>query len=163
MLYEFFCRKMFPICLRYSQNQQEAEDTMQEGFLKVFENLRNFKNEGSLEGWIKKIMVNTAIQKFRKNSNRLNDVSLDSADWNQSFDENATSDLGTKELMALIQKLPPKCRLVFNLFVLDGYNHRQIAEQLGISEGTSKSNLHDARMMLQKVLNKLNALELVQR
>lgn len=154
---------MFAICLRYSQNQEEAEDTLQEGFLKVFNNLKNFKNEGSLEGWIRKIMVNTAIEKFRKNSNRLNDISIENNNYDHGYDENATSEIGAKELMLIIQKLPPKCRLIFNLYVVEGYSHREIAGQLGISEGTSKSNLHDARMMLQRTLNKMNEGELIQK
>ena len=161
MLYKHYCAKMFAVCLRYSRNREEAEDTLQEGFVKVFEHIGHFKNQGSLEGWIRRIMVNTAIQKYRKHANRLTDVSIDADDLNHSYAENASADLGAKELIALIQKLPPRCQLVFNLYVMEGYNHREIAGQLGISEGTSKSNLHDARMALQKALNKIESLELV--
>jgi len=154
---------MFAVCYRYSRSREEAEDTLQEGFVKVFENLKNFKNEGSLEGWIRRIMVNMAIQKYRKHANRLPDVEIDSEDAAHSFSENAISDLGAKELIALIQKLPPKSQLVFNLYVMEGFSHKEIAAQLGISEGTSKSNLHDARASLQKTLNKMQAAELVQK
>ena len=162
-LYARFCRKMFAVCIRYSQNREEAEDTMQEAFVKVFENLKNFKNDGSLEGWIRKIIVNEAIQKFRRNSQRTKEVSLESIEWKQGIEEPVSSDLGTKELMTLIQKLPPKCRMVFNLYALEGYTHKQIAEQLGISEGTSKSNLHDARNLLQKALKRINEPEVIHR
>ena len=163
MLYDHFCSKMFAVCFRYSRNREEAEDTLQEGFIKVFDNLKNFKNAGSLEGWIRKIMVTTAIQKYRKHADRLPDVSIENDDADHSYPENAISDLGAKELMGLIQKLPPKCQMVFNLYVLEGYTHKEIAERLGISEGTSKSNLHDARASLQKTVNKLEAAELIEK
>jgi RNA polymerase sigma factor (sigma-70 family) len=163
MLYRHFSAKMFAVCYRYSRSREEAEDTLQEAFVKVFENLKHFKKEGSLEGWIRRIMVNTAIQKYRKHANRLPDVSIDSESIHHSYAESATSELSARELIAMVQKLPPKCRLVFNLYVMEGFNHREIAAQLGISEGTSKSNLHDARAALQKALHKLNALELVQK
>ena len=105
--------------------------------------------------------MNEAIQKFRRNSKRTKEVSLESIEWNQGIEEPVSSYLGTKELMTLIQKLPPKCRMVFNLYALEGYTHKQIAEQLGISEGTSKSNLHDARNLLQKALKRINEPELI--
>ena len=159
-LYKLFSARMLAVCFRYSSGREEAEDTLQEGFVKVFENMKNFKKEGSLEGWIRRIMVNTAIQKFRKNASRLPEFEIDHEDVVHSYPENAISDLGAKELLALIHQLPPKCQMVFNLYVMEGLSHKEISAQLGISEGTSKSNLYDARNTLQKKLNKLHATEL---
>ena len=140
------------VCYRYSKSREEAEDTLQEGFMKVFENIKNFKREGSLEGWIRRIMVNTAIQKFRKNTKILPVEYIENVQVNLNHyqQEDTLSQLGAKELIHLIQKLPPKCQMVFNLYVFEGLKHREIAEQLGITEGTSKSNLSDARAILQK-------------
>jgi RNA polymerase sigma factor (sigma-70 family) len=166
-LYERFCSKMFAVCLRYSSGREEAEDTLQEGFMKVFNNLVNFKSEGSLEGWIRRILVNTALEKFRKkkiqfvsmnsslNGNGLNGHSNGQAHHEPVTTSDAIGHMEMKELLGLIQKLPPGCRTVFNLYVIDGFKHKEIAEQLGISEGTSKSNLSDARAMLQKALKKI--------
>lgn len=155
-LYKLFCSKMMAVCYRYSKSREEAEDTLQEGFMKVFENIKHFKKEGSLEGWIRRIMVNTAIQKFRKNSGMFPVDSIENVQLalDQYQEEDTLSKLGAKELIQLIQKLPPKCQLVFNLYVFEGLKHREIAERLGITEGTSKSNLSDARSILQKSIAK---------
>jgi RNA polymerase sigma factor (sigma-70 family) len=156
-LYKKFCSKMFAVVLRYSKNKEEAEDTLQEGFMKVFDNLKNFKREGSLEGWIRRIMVNSAIQKYRQSKPQFTTINVEDNVYslNGFATETTLSQIGTKELMKLIQKLPPKCQMVFNLYVFEGMKHREIAEQLGITEGTSKSNLSDARVMLQKQVKKL--------
>ena len=151
-LYKLFCSKMLAVCYRYSKGREEAEDTLQEGFMKVFESIKSFKKEGSLEGWIRRIMVNTAIQKFRKNATMVQVEYIENGHngLNHYNTNDTLSQMGTKELIHLIQKLPPKCRMVFNLYVFEGLKHKEIAEQLGITEGTSKSNLSDARTMLQK-------------
>jgi len=151
-LYKLFCSKMLAVCYRYSKSREEAEDTLQEGFMKVFENIKFFKREGSLEGWIRRIMVNTAIQKFRRDANKIVASGIDSTQISliHYSSEDTLSQIGAKELIHLIQKLPPKCQMVFNLYVFEGLKHREIAEKLGITEGTSKSNLSDARTMLQK-------------
>jgi len=156
-LYKQFCSKMFAVVLRYSKNREEAEDTLQEGFMKVFENLKNFKKQGSLEGWIRRIMVNSAIQKYRQSKPQFTTINVEDNEYslNGYATENTLSQIGAKELMKLIQKLPPKCQMVFNLYVFEGMKHREIAEQLGITEGTSKSNLSDARTMLQKQVKRL--------
>lgn len=155
-LYKLFCSKMLGVCYRYSKSRQEAEDTLQEGFMKVFENIKFFKKEGSLEGWIRRIMVNTAIEKFRKGANKFFTESLENheSSLNHYSSDDTMSQLGAKELIHLIQKLPPKYQMVFNLYVFEGLKHKEIAEQLGISEGTSKSNLSDARAILQRSVNK---------
>ena len=153
---------MFSVCFRYSRNREEAEDILQEGFLKVFEKMHTFKREGSLEGWIRRIMVNTAIQKYReKKSSAGVVVNLEVYPENVTnpSPDDALSQIGAKELMQLIQKLTPAYQMVFNLYVFEGLKHREIAERLGISEGTSKSNLADARTILKREINKMNAAE----
>ncbi len=155
-LYDLFASKMFAVCLRYAKNREEAEDILHEGFMKVFENIDKFRKEGSLEGWIRKIMYNTAIHKFRQRKEVDNTISIDNNHINlTSYSSDETlSNIGTKELISLIQKLPPRYRMVFNLYVFEGLKHREIAEQLGVTEGTSKSNLSDARTILQREINK---------
>ena len=144
---------MFTVCLRYSHNRQEAEETLQEGFIKVFEHLHQFRHAGSFEGWIRKIMVNCALQRFRSKSrlHALLPIEL-SGEAAREGSEDILSGLGVKQLLHLIQLLPTAYRLVFNLYVFEGLKHREIAQLLGISEGTSKSNLYDARLILQKAV-----------
>lgn len=152
-LYSLYAGKMLGVCLRYARNRQEAEEILNEGFFRVFTYLHKFREEGSLEGWMRKIMVNCALFKYKKNSKLYaitvtGDTMLDVADSTDII-----AFLGKKELVSLIQSLPPACRLVFNLYVFEGYKHREIADLLNISEGTSKSNLFDARAILQKAIN----------
>ena len=155
-LYELYVSKMFAVCFRYARNREEAEDILHEGFMKVFENIDKFRKEGSLEGWIRKIMYNTAIYKFRQRKPVENTLSIDSNQVNLTFhsSNDTLSQIGTKELIQLIQNLPPRYQMVFNLYVFEGLKHREIAEKLGVTEGTSKSNLSDARAILQKEINK---------
>lgn len=145
-------QKMFVVCLRYAKNREEAEEILQEGFLKVFEHIHQFKFEGSFEGWMRKIMVNCALQKYRSKSQLRMVVGSDHVEFEQQDNEEILSRLGAKELLLLVQQLPPAYRLVFNLFVFEGLKHREIATLLKISEGTSKSNLSDARLLLQKAI-----------
>ena len=149
---------MFTVCFQYSKGREEAEDTFHEGFMKVFENLKHFSNVGSLEGWIRKIMVNTAIEKYRKNSRLFIVVNIDeNKDFlNLHSTDDILSQIDADDLMVLIQKLPPVYKMVFNLFVFEGLKHKEIAEQLGITEGTSKSNLYEAKAILQKQINQNN-------
>lgn len=153
-LYAMFAPKMFVVSLRYSKSREEAEEVLQEGFLKVFQFLHQFRDEGSLEGWIRKIVVNCALQRLRSKSRLTPVVDIDPHKEQFVLQENIESRISSKELLQLVMSLPPAYKLVFNLYVFDGYKHREIAEILGISEGTSKSNLSDARTFLQKQLNK---------
>lgn len=153
-LYAMFAPKMFVVSLRYSKSREEAEEVLQEGFLKVFQFLHQFRDEGSLEGWIRKIVVNCALQRLRSQSRLTPVVDIDPHKEQFVLQENIESRISSKELLQLVMSLPPAYKLVFNLYVFDGYKHREIAEILGISEGTSKSNLSDARTFLQKQLNK---------
>lgn len=149
-LFRLYADEMFAVCLYYSPNQPEAEDTLHEGFLKVFQNIKSFKGEGSLKGWIRRILINTALEKFRRKNPM---YVLDNEDYTQVKDtgsEDAISNISADDLIKLIQELSPQYRMVFNLYALEGFSHREIAEKLNISEGTSKSNLARARSILQK-------------
>jgi RNA polymerase sigma factor (sigma-70 family) len=151
-LYAMLMQKMFVVCLRYSKNREEAEEILQEGFIKVFEFIHQYKFSGSFEGWVRKIMVNCALQKYR--SKKLHAVvDIDPATIENIGNENIISQIGTKELLKMVQLLPPSYRMVFNLYVFEGMKHREIASHLKISEGTSKSNLSDARAILQKAVH----------
>jgi len=157
-LYKKYVKTMLGLCLRYSRNKSEAEDVLQEGFIKVFMNIKNFRMEGSFEGWMKRIMVNTALLNSRDNLKHYFHADID------SFEERITDqaifeteeNFSAKELMNLVQGLPDGYRVVFNLYVFENYTHKEIAETLEISEGTSKSQLARARKFLQ---NKLRELE----
>ncbi len=145
---------MFGVCLRYSKSREEAEDILQDGFIRVFESIHQYRFTGSFEGWVRRIMVNSALQKHRSKRQMHAVVTLnESIEESQSY-EDVLSRLGTKELLKIIQQLSPAYRTVFNLYVFEGMKHREIAALLGISEGTSKSNLSDARVILQKAVNK---------
>ena len=152
-LYDMFKSKMFGICLRYAGNYHDAEDIMQEGFIKVFEKINQFGFKGAFEGWIRKIMVNTALEKYRMH---FQTVSLQDnpAESEQEQEIDVTSNIEVKELLNIIQDLTPRYRLVFNLYALEGYSHKEISEMLQITEGTSKSNLSRARVILQERVNK---------
>lgn len=144
--------------MRYSRSREEAEEVLQEGFLKIFQFLHQFKNEGALEGWIRKIMVNCALQKLRTKPQLTAVLNNDGSKDEYVFIDPIESRLSSKELLQLVMSLPPAYKMVFNLYVFEGYKHREIAELLGISEGTSKSNLSDAREFLKKHLIKPTAI-----
>lgn len=148
-LYKLFSRKLLGVCMRYAKNRDEAEDMLHDGFIKIFGNIHQFGFQGSFEGWMRRIMVNTALEKFRKVKpvSRIDDV-VETAD-DVSFDVTAGA-IDAQELLNLIQALSPQYRLVFNLYAIEGYTHKEIAEMLNISEGTSKSNLARARAILQQ-------------
>lgn len=152
-LYNIYVQKMFVVCLRYSKTREEAEEILQEGFMKVFEFLHQYKSTGSFEGWMRKIMVNCALQKYRSKGNLRPVVDIDAITEEYGVHEDIIAKIGTKELLNMVQQLPPAYRMIFNLYVFEGMKHREIAELLGISEGTSKSNLSDARAILQKAVS----------
>jgi RNA polymerase sigma-70 factor (ECF subfamily) len=144
---------MFTVCLRYANSREEAKDLLQEGFIKVFDCLHQFKFEGSFEGWMKRVIVNNALQKIRSKSHLHAIIPIEEVPQTHTVNpQEIFSHLGTKELLQLVQDLPTIYRLVFNLYVFEGMKHKEISKLLGISEGTSKSNLHDARVILQKKL-----------
>ncbi len=151
-LYEQFATKMFGVCMRYAKNREEAEEIMQEGFVQVFKSLHNFKFAGSFEGWIRKIMVYSAIHHYRTKPKMHMVVDIENAKTEDLGNEEIMSYLHKKELLKMVQALPPAYRMIFNLYVFEGMKHREIAEHLGISEGTSKSNFFDAKQLLQKAV-----------
>ena len=150
---------MYVVCLRFCRSRHEAEEILQEGFIKMFAALHQYRDTGSFEGWVRKIMVNTALQRYRSQSAMHAVVSLDLAPLDHLREkEDIVSSLNAKELLALVQELPAAYRMVFNLYVFEGYQHKEIADLLDISEGTSKSNLHDARRWLkEKISREINA------
>jgi len=150
---------MYVVCLRFCRSRHEAEEILQEGFIKMFAALHQYRDTGSFEGWVRKIMVNTALQRYRSQSAMHAVVSLDLAPLDHLQEkEDIVSSLNAKELLALVQELPAAYRMVFNLYVFEGYQHKEIADLLDISEGTSKSNLHDARRWLkEKISRETNA------
>ena len=154
-LYEQLAPKMFPVCLRYMNNREMAEDVMQDGFVTLFSKLDSYSGTGSFEGWARKIFVNTALMQLRRNDVLRESDNLDDA-WDiGSPDPSPIQEIGYKELLELIEELPPGFRTVFNMYVIEGYSHKEIADELGISENTSRSQLQRARVILQrKILEK---------
>jgi RNA polymerase sigma-70 factor (ECF subfamily) len=148
-LYKRFAGKMYGICLRYAATTAEAEDLLQQGFIKVFLNLSIFK-DGSLEGWIRKIMVNEAIDHFRKRKQSLIEIQEKISENHQDDSVSILENLEAETLLELIKQLPDGCRMVFNLFAVEGYNHAEIGKILGISEGNSRSQFHRARRFLKE-------------
>lgn len=149
MLYHQFAPKMFGVCLRYAKDATEAEDNLQEGFIKVFTNLKNFRHDGSLEGWVRRIMINVSLEKIRK-QHLLYPVEDVAVYDTVNFSDDVIAKMSADDLMKLIQQLPPRYRLVFNLYVLEGMSHQEIAKEMDITQGTSKSNLARAREILKK-------------
>lgn len=154
MLFEQYAGKMMSVCLRYAVDTMEAEDIMQDGFIKVFQYLHQFKFEGSFEGWIRRIIVNTAIRHIEKKKLQFKEIDESGADA-PKLDPYAYAHLGQDDLMKLISQLPEGYKLVFNLNVIEGYSHEEIAEMLNIQPGTSRSQLVKARKMLQQQILQL--------
>ena len=151
MLYDTYASKMYGVCLRYAGNMDDANDILQEGFIKVFRNLEKFRSEGSFEGWIRRIFVNTAIEHYRKKvksfqvtdieDHNIEDTALDVLD-----------SLAAKDIMNIVNELSPGYKAVFNMHVIEGFSHKEIASMLGITEGTSKSQLARAKSVLKKLV-----------
>lgn len=147
LLYRTYARTLYGICLKYSNSKSEAEDNLHDSFMTIYEKIGQFKNKGSFEGWMKRITVNTVLQKYRKEE-YLN-VVTDNTEAEVTVDE-IYGDISLQTLLSYIRELPNKYRATFNLYVLDGYSHKEISEMLGTSIGTSKSNLARARMLLKE-------------
>lgn len=155
LLYETFACKMMSVCLRYADNREMAEDFLQDGFIKVFSSIRSYSYEGSFEGWMRRIFVNTALEALRKNDLLRNGVELNALEPQQEADYSAVEKISADELMELIAQLPPGFRTVFNMFAIEGYSHREIAETLNINESTSRSQYTRAKRLLQKWIKEL--------
>jgi RNA polymerase sigma factor (sigma-70 family) len=155
-VFDRFSGRMLGVCLRYARSSADAEDILQDAFIKVFDKMHQFKFEGSFEGWIRRIVVNTALKKYSLRRYEKEVVGYEIKDKDESAVEpSAYSDLTEKELMDLINMLPSGYKLIFNLYVIEGYQHDEIAEMLGIQPGTSRSQLVKARNMLQKQILEL--------
>lgn len=150
-LYQRFSPKMYAVCLRYASKAEDAQDILQDGFVKVFKNLHMYRGEGSFEGWIRRIFVNTAIEHYRRQVN-LYPVTEGHENALEAKEVSAMDSLSMKDLMSIIQELSPGYKTVFNLYVIEGYSHKEIAEMIGISEGTSKSQLARAKGILQNII-----------
>jgi RNA polymerase sigma-70 factor (ECF subfamily) len=152
MLYEHYAGLMFGICLRYTGNRTDAEDVMQDAFVKIFQNIKSFRQEGSFEGWMKRIMVNTALNYLRTKKKakftELTPLMMNSPEENTDIDYEVEPEI----LMKIIQKLPDGCRTVFNLYTFEDYSHKEIATLLSFTEGTSKSQLSRARKLLTEAV-----------
>ncbi|MDW5289047.1 RNA polymerase sigma factor [Formosa sp. PL04] len=153
-LYTLYASKLYSVSLKYSRNTAEAEDNLQDAFMTIFSKISQYKNKGSFEGWLKRITVNTALQRYREKGvfDIINEDIID-----ETVEVNDQEDISLDYLLKLIQTLPNRYRLVFNLYVLDGYSHKDIADMLEISVGTSKSNLARARLFLQEKIEKDNS------
>ena len=152
MLFKMFSNRMLGVCSRYTDSIEEAEDILQEGFIKIFQKMDSFRNQGSLEGWIKRIMINTALDSFRKNKNLRYQIDIESIEYTASETPHVIGAMGVKELLKMIKTMPPGFRTVFNLYAIEGYTHKEIGDMLGITESTSKSQYSRARVFLQKLL-----------
>ena len=151
MLYQIYSSKMYGVCLRYSENVDDANDILQEGFIKVYKNIGKFRSEGSFEGWIRRIFINTSIEHFRK---KIKHHNITEVQENTVEDDRVDvfDSLSTKEILRAINQLSPGYKAVFNMHVIEGYSHKEIADILGITEGTSKSQLARAKGILKKIL-----------
>lgn len=157
ILYNKYAKKMYGICLSYAGDRDLAQDMLQESFIKIFNRIKDFKQEGSLEGWIRKIITNTAIDHLRQKTRIQNYIS-DKTEINEDiYEAEALQNLQTEDVLNQVAKLPEGARVVFNLYALEGYTHKEIADKLNITEGTSKSQFNRARKLLMSWLNKLSA------
>lgn len=151
MLYDQFSSKMYGVCLRYAENTEDANDVMQEGFIKVYKSLAKFRAEGSFEGWIRRIFINTCIEHYRKKV-KLYNVTEVQENTIEDSELDALDSLATKDILNIVNELSPGYKQVFNLHVVEGYSHKEIADMLAITEGTSKSQLARAKGVLKKLI-----------
>lgn len=155
LLYDRFSSKMYGVCLRYTENTEDANDVMQEGFIKVYKSLPKFRSEGSFEGWIRRIFINTSIEHFRKKV-KLYNVAEVQENTIEDNELDALDSLATKDILNIVNQLSPGYKQVFNMHVVEGYSHKEIADILGITEGTSKSQLARAKGVLKKIIESGN-------
>jgi len=153
VLYEKFYGSMMVVCMRYTNEREEARDVLHEGFMKVFKNIHKFNKGTNLGAWIRRIMVNTAIDHYRKKAKGPALVEINHA-IHEIDTHDVLSEMSAEEILGLVQRLSPAYKMVFNLYVIEGFSHKEVGKLLGISEGTSKSNLAKARAKLQKMIIK---------
>lgn len=153
ILYERYKDDLYVLCLKYCSNKEEAQDNLQDAFIEIFSKIKNFKAKGSFEGWIKRITIHKAIDKYKKSKKQSSTTIDDNIHADHEVEPEMIASIPLNTILEQIQSLPPKYRLVFNLFELDGYSHKEIAELLGVSTNTSKSNLHRAKHLLKTKLS----------
>lgn len=157
-VYEMFYGKMLPVCNRYAKNSEEAKDILQNGFIKVFEKIDKYNFDGSFGGWVRRLIVNTAIDHYRKHKNEylIEDESRieDSDHWYEDELDTKYEGIKSEDIKAAIEQLSPAYKMVFNLYIMEGYSHQEIADELDVSLGTSKSNLAKAKANVKKILMK---------
>ena len=156
LLYKKFAKTMYAVCLSYAKDRPSAQDILQDGFVKVFDKIRSFNNEGSLEGWIRRIISNTAVDHYRKKSTLNKFIEFDPMPTDKTGQNNVSDSLHTDEILDQVRKLPDGAQVIFNLYAVEGFSHKEIAEKLQISEGTSKSQVNRARNLLQRLLTDLS-------
>lgn len=156
MLYEKFGPKLFAVCHRYASSYEESQDILQDGFVKIFEKLSTYKGEGSFEGWMRRIIVNTALDTIRKNQKLKFNIDVDIVSNHLATDQSILGELAAQDLLKILQKIPMGYRTIFNLYVIEGFSHKEIAEQLDITISTSKSQFSRARALLREILDKQN-------
>ena len=154
LLYKALAPKMLAVCMRYAKDKDEAQDILQEGFIKMFKNMENYRGEGSLEGWIRRIMVHSAISRYRKAKSMVlvDDFAEQNIPVSSSYNDNG---LEARDLMNMVQELPATYRSVFNMYAIEGFSHQEIGSKLGMSELLSRTTLHRARTLLKDKLNSL--------
>jgi RNA polymerase sigma factor (sigma-70 family) len=156
MLYKQFAAKMLGVCMRYATDKMEAEDMLQNGFMKVFKKLDDYRGDGAFEGWVRRIMVHSSIEYYRKHHKMVQIMDVTEMSDEPSVNPAALANMGAKDLMDIIQQLSPGYRMVFNLYAIEGYSHKEIAEIVGITEGASKSQLSRARTILKDLVLKMD-------
>ncbi len=158
LLFEQYAPRLLTVALRYAHHRAEAEDLLQDSFVKIFNNVKNFENKGSFEGWMRRIVINTALKNYQKLRFQREEIGLERAP-DQNVAPSAITNMGEAELLAVISKLPDGYRIVFNMAAIEGFSHAEIAQHLGIEESTSRSQLTKARTMLQRFLKEIEATE----
>lgn len=151
-LFEKYSRKMMSVCMRYAPDREQAEDVLQDAFVKVFTHLGSFKREGSFEGWIRRTMVNTSLDNLRKKRADLIDADISEAEYLAGSDQKVVGKMRVEELMKLIHDMPTGYRTVFNMYAIEGYSHKEIADELGVTESTSKTQFRKARTYLMNII-----------
>ena len=154
-LYDRLAPRMFPVCIRYIGDRAQAEDVLQDGFITLFTKLESYKGDGSFEGWARRVFVTTALMTLRKKDALKMTEELDTARGMKAETVSQTQHIGYQELMKLVTSLPPGFRTVFNMYSIEGYSHKEIADMLGISETTSRTQLSRARIWLQKKIKEI--------
>lgn len=153
-LWNRYSKKLFALCQRYCNNTEEAEDALMESFVKIYDNLSKFRGDSSLETWMRRVTVNQCINKIRARKHLMDSITEE--EYHLGFNDNNLSNLEVKEILALVESLPVGYRTVFNMYAIEGYNHKEIAEVLGIDEGTSRSQYSKAKKALQLAISKQN-------